>query len=247
MKIELIDESNIVQMRKSVDFHSVNDSIALVENGSIEFETSGERFVIEQFEAMHLKKSNNYRRILEQPVKIHYLSYRSNPPIFNDSKIVFKDKQKIRSIIETINEIDNHPELDKYACKTAMLWNIYIQYAIENEDKAEVFEYNEIVSNAKNKMDCFFDQKLNLSELADNANLSYVQFYRHFKNSTGMSPNEYLISVRMKRAASMLTQTKLPIKTIAVQCGFSDEFYFSKAFKKYYTFSPSDYRKIISP
>jgi len=47
----------------------------------------------------------------------------------------------------------------------------------------------------------------------------------------------------MHRAKQLLKSTREPVQFIAYSVGFSDPLYFSKAFKKYFGFSPSSFRE----
>ena len=63
-----------------------------------------------------------------------------------------------------------------------------------------------------------------------------------FKKVTGYSPIDYLLQVRLSKAADLLLKTEDPISEIAQECGFPDSNYFSRQFKKKYNLSPRDYR-----
>ena len=63
-----------------------------------------------------------------------------------------------------------------------------------------------------------------------------------FKDFHKISPKEYLLEVRMKRAKELLETTDQPIKIIAYSVGYLDPLHFSKAFRQYYDCSPSQYR-----
>ena len=64
-----------------------------------------------------------------------------------------------------------------------------------------------------------------------------------FKKVTGYSPIDYLLHVRLNRAAELLLKTASPVSEIAAECGFSDSNYFSRQFRKNYGLSPRDYRR----
>ena len=59
-----------------------------------------------------------------------------------------------------------------------------------------------------------------------------------------MSPQEYLITIRMRRAADLLTRSNDPIRSISAECGYDDALAFSKVFKSRFGQNPSDYRLI---
>lgn len=66
-----------------------------------------------------------------------------------------------------------------------------------------------------------------------------------FKKEYGTSAMDYLNNVRIQNASFMLTNTGLPIATVAERTGFSDEAYFSRAFKKATGKSPSEFRRSL--
>lgn len=79
----------------------------------------------------------------------------------------------------------------------------------------------------------FMCQKLLLSR-------SYV--YNLFKNEFSLSPQQYLLKIRMEDAKSQLKNSNNTIQQISASVGYLDEFTFSKAFKRYSSFSPKIYR-----
>ena len=64
-----------------------------------------------------------------------------------------------------------------------------------------------------------------------------------FKEVTGSPPVEYLLHVRMTKAAEKLLNGQEQISEIAAACGFTDSNYFSRQFKKHFRCSPLQYRK----
>jgi AraC-like DNA-binding protein len=84
---------------------------------------------------------------------------------------------------------------------------------------------------------------ITIAELARLANMSQTRFHVAFKNIMSLSPYEYLIRQRLKKAQRMLWMTKLPISDISAKCGYEDQFFFSKLFKKHIGVTPSLYRQ----
>lgn len=58
-----------------------------------------------------------------------------------------------------------------------------------------------------------------------------------------MSPQEFLMNFRMKRAGDLLIKSPNTITTIAISVGYRDSLTFSKAFKKFYSVSPTIFRE----
>jgi len=84
---------------------------------------------------------------------------------------------------------------------------------------------------------------IDISEYAAECNISTSRFLHLFKESTGTSPQNYIISIRIKKACELLENTDLSILKVAEQVGICDQNYFSRLFKKHMGISPSEYRK----
>jgi AraC-like DNA-binding protein len=85
--------------------------------------------------------------------------------------------------------------------------------------------------------------KINLPALAYSAGMSPFHFARTFRKSTGQTPGEYLRRRRMEHVRSLILSTPLPLRIIAKQNGFSDEYVLSKTFKKVMGVTPGSLRK----
>lgn len=71
-------------------------------------------------------------------------------------------------------------------------------------------------------------------------NVSYLN--RKFKSEVGISPHQYLLQQRIKRARKMLAQTTIDIASIAVETGFSDQSHLTRCFSKEVGLPPLKYR-----
>lgn len=72
--------------------------------------------------------------------------------------------------------------------------------------------------------------------------MSYITFYRRFKQATGITPREFAIQIRLARAENFLASTELSIKEIANRLGYHSTGHFSQEFKKARGKSPSLWR-----
>jgi AraC-like DNA-binding protein len=89
-------------------------------------------------------------------------------------------------------------------------------------------------------------EQLKVATLAALVNLSRSHYTTLFRRVTGYSPLNYLNHLRMQQAVQLLNGTDLPIKRISEQLGFSEQFYFSRAFAKMHNHSPSEHRRRYS-
>jgi len=84
-------------------------------------------------------------------------------------------------------------------------------------------------------------EKLTLASLSYYSGMSVSHFTRVFRQETGLSPIDYLIEMRLDVACRLLLSNTIPLKQIALDCGFSSQAHFSSSFQKRYKMSPSEY------
>lgn len=87
---------------------------------------------------------------------------------------------------------------------------------------------------------------LSIDEVAEAAGCSRSKLYELFKQSTGMTPNDYWQRLRIEQAYERVVRTNEPITKIALDCGFNTSQYFCTVFRKYWGLSPRECRNVIS-
>src|SRR5699024_6414876 len=85
------------------------------------------------------------------------------------------------------------------------------------------------------------DVNLSSQQIGMELNIPYRVVLNEFKAKTGFSVNEYIMSVRMKKAVNLLKNTDYSVKVISSMVGIENDTYFYKAFRKYYGCSPRKY------
>ena len=86
----------------------------------------------------------------------------------------------------------------------------------------------------------YSNPEFSMDDMADSLNMSRSNFYRKIKALSGMSPNDYLKTLRMNRAAELI-MGGTRISEVAVQVGFTSSSYFAKCFKAQYGVLPKEY------
>ncbi|MGI6008381.1 MAG: helix-turn-helix transcriptional regulator [Ruminococcus sp.] len=87
-----------------------------------------------------------------------------------------------------------------------------------------------------------YPRRIKISDLADYIGVDRSYLTKSFREQYHMSPQEYLISLRMDRALFLLENTLKSVTDIAYEVGYTDALAFSKAFKHRFGVSPSDHR-----
>ena len=76
--------------------------------------------------------------------------------------------------------------------------------------------------------------------------ISRTVFFRKMKAMLGISPVDFIIDIRMKRAVQLIQSGITSVSEVSYSCGFSDPNYFGKCFKKHTGLSPSEYKKQLN-
>ncbi|MCI8743070.1 MAG: AraC family transcriptional regulator [Lachnospiraceae bacterium] len=102
--------------------------------------------------------------------------------------------------------------------------NLYIRRAME-------FIHNNYFNNIR------------VTDIARYVCIDRSYLYTLFRRILDQSPQDYLTTYRLTRAAELLTVTDLPVAGVALSCGYQDPLVFGKAFKAKNGLTPSQYRK----
>ncbi|GGG65377.1 hypothetical protein GCM10010918_19480 [Paenibacillus radicis (ex Gao et al. 2016)] len=87
-----------------------------------------------------------------------------------------------------------------------------------------------------------YAEAITLESLSESLNYSVAHLSSYFKSRTGLSPIDYLIKIRMNKAAMLLIETDANLREIAIGVGYQDPFYLGRMFKKHKGVSPTRYR-----
>lgn len=90
------------------------------------------------------------------------------------------------------------------------------------------------------------DESLNVEKLAEVACVSVSSLFKKMKATIGVSPNEFILISRLKKATDLLKDENLSIEEVSIMVGFRSHAYFSTCFKKQFGVSPRVYREKIN-
>ena len=101
----------------------------------------------------------------------------------------------------------------------------------------------EKLRNAIVRMERHLENPLPLGEIAKGVGLSQRHLERLFKAHTGVTAVQYYLHSRLDRARGLVTQTEMPLMSVAVACGFSSQEYFARAYRRHFGLQPSRDRR----
>jgi AraC family transcriptional regulator len=102
------------------------------------------------------------------------------------------------------------------------------------------------IMQAVRQIEASAHETLSLQKLAEGVGLSRSHFLRQFHRITAMTPYQFVLHMRLRRAALQLEISKKPVTTIAFDQGFGDLSTFVAQFKRCFGLSPAHYRRKVT-
>jgi AraC-like DNA-binding protein len=121
-----------------------------------------------------------------------------------------------------------------------LLGIVYASVLLSNQ---KMSRKEEIIDQIRTEIHKNWNKDIDFEEIATRANLSYIWFRKTFKEILGTSPNQYHLTLKLRKAEQLIQDTNLTLEEIAYQSGFESKFYFSRIFKKKMNYNASDIRK----
>lgn len=235
-------------------------------NGRIEKIASGEYFFVDH------KITHSYEQISDEPLfVINFLFY----PEFLDRTLVgkrtFDDILNcflLKFSYKTLKEpVTGKAFFDKNDIIRDAVQNIMYEYENKNYGYLEwircqfvkilitamrdigkindIPEQNALISSITNHVKQHYNEKLKLSDIANELNYSVGYLSAYFSKTTGMQFSEYLQQIRIEHACRLLENTKMSVSEISQAVGINDTKFFYKTFKKHLNCTPNKFRSLL--
>ncbi|MDK0761907.1 AraC family transcriptional regulator [Clostridium perfringens] len=233
-----------------------NAVIHYVTKGYGTFKFNGKVYTLKQGDIFILLKGMQveYVASIDDPWEYYWIGfsgsnaneYLNRTSITNSCVANCKENSKIPQIILNMCEISKTYNPSK-SDDILLLKELYSLLYTLIEEFPKPFEYKDkelhtYIQDALNFINSNYMHSITVQEIADYVNLSRSYLYKMFIKNLGISPQRYLINLRMYKATLLLKSTKLPIGEVASSVGYSDSLLFSKTFSKHFSMSPLNYR-----
>lgn len=158
------------------------------------------------------------------------------PPVSLEPVISCKAAGAIFEKMKRCEAFDN----GKSAFLSGMLWQL-VGTLLENDNLSS--GCSGYVEKAISYMNTEYTRGITVSEIAGALNLNRSYFSTLFKNQLGVTPQEYLLNLRLEKAVEIMTEHGGTPTLAALSTGYTDIYQFSKVFKAKYGVSPREYIK----
>ena len=112
----------------------------------------------------------------------------------------------------------------------------------EDVNEAQGKSTHHIVRRVKEIVGARLQEEVSLHDIAEEVQYSYTHLSALFKNETGQTFSDYLMSVRIQKAKQLLKETNLKIYEVGTLCGYPNSKYFMAIFKEMVGITPSQFR-----
>ena len=103
----------------------------------------------------------------------------------------------------------------------------------------------ERLKRVRDYIETHLNDRLTLADLAGVACLSIYHFSRSFKQAVGAGPQRYVMRQRIERAKTLLRRTNLPLASIALEVGFTDQSHLTSIFRRETGITPGRFRAAL--
>lgn len=174
----------------------------------------------------------------DEMIVVHFesLDYRT----YEIEYFISSNPEKMKILFEKMFDEWNEKAVGyKYRC-TALFYEILRECYVQN------FVLDEKNSKIQNSVDYllsnFKKPEITVGEIARQSFVSEVYFRKIFKKEYGISPQKYIVSLRIQNAKALIDAGYFSLQEVAYLSGYSDYKYFSVEFKRVVGVSPSEYK-----
>ena len=181
----------------------------------------------------------DYTRVatVDEMIVVHFDTINYNTK--NIEYFIPNDPAVLSKLFKEIFDAWNKKELGyKFKC-SAILCEIFAECYTQNYVSKS--QNSKIRNSVEYLLKNYKKSDLTIREIADKSFMSEVYFRKLFKEEFGVSPQKYIIDLRIQNAVGLISAGYYSIEEVAYMSGYNDYKYFSVEFKKIMGVSPSKY------
>lgn len=236
----------IATKRFSVSCRKIN-SFILRTSGCVRYKFSDHSIDVHPGEIIFLPKGSSYEFIslVDEPCGYIVVHFDADLTEATPSAYPFDHFQEAEEFINNLTHLWKFGgQQEHYKCYS-IFYNLlaYIEN-LENQTYEYTKKFNIISPAVSYLKEHIYDCNLKIETLYELCGISGTYFRKIFQSNYAMSPQKYILGKRLSHAKSIIDNGDLDsVSEIAAAVGYNDPLYFSRAFKKAYGVSPSQYAK----
>lgn len=231
---------------KSISSRSY-DSISIRLRGSGKFETKNEIFNIKKGDILYIPKNAEYLQTTsgEDIISVHFINYSYS----KNSKIEYISVEDSAFLEDTFRQMydvwKEKKQGHRYLCMS-LLYNLL--YFLNCQETSHIIDSVTHDSKMNTVMDYIHSNyrsgNIDVSSLADMCAISETYFRKLFKKIHGVSPQQYIINLKLEFASHLLGSGLYTVSEVSQKSGFYDTKYFSRIFKTRFGITPKKYQSL---
>lgn len=148
--------------------------------------------------------------------------------------------KSVVSLLDMLNE-EYVNSNNKYVIK-GLLYTILGKLDTGFTLKSSSYSYNNTIQNLLRYIESHYHENITLQSMAKDLGFSRFYLSRIFANKIGYQFNDYINRLRINMAQKLLSETDMPVLSIALECGFESQRNFNRIFKEYTSSTPTEFR-----
>lgn len=228
--------------------------ITVVKSGKGTFESRGSFYKVSKHDALltHPNELTILTADAKNPLELCFFAFSGSVAAdllqrtaFKDGSVsvTLKDDSLAKKILDATAYMNNHTYNEFQTFK--FLFDFISYFDFQNSLPQNRRESNapKYVTEIKKYIQANYIQPIKISDIANKLNINRSHLYRIFKSEMGIGVEDYIISIRINHAKSLLKDTELSVNTIATLVGYKNYTTFFKMFKQTVGITPLEYRK----
>lgn len=257
---EMLPDSNyhsMQHMHEEIEIMTVIDGSITYNINSTEVVVNKGQTIFINSNRMHVSYLKNSPNCKFYVLVVHPFVYSSNPTLYNrycrnilennEIDYLIFDNPLFETILSRMKQIEDQKD-DTY--QLSLVADSYHVLSLLYE-KAEENYLNKMPENENiyllNKMTSYiynhYSEKISLKDIAEYGHVSTSKCSRMFNQYMNHSPIDFLNLYRLEVSSDLLRNTNESINNISMICGFDQQSYYTRMFKKEYGCTPGEYRK----
>ena len=217
------------------------DSIGMRLKGNGEFISKNSCTKVNEGSIVYIPKNADYTQKTkgETVIAVHFINYSDFKPK-NIECLTVDDTRYAAELFNQMYDIWKEKKKGyRYLCLSLFYELLYFMEHQNVSSKSTPLNYEAEISKAMDYIHSNYrNGNIKVSELSQMCSLSETYFRKIFKKFSGVSPQQYIMDLKLEFAFHLLGSNLYTVSEVAHKSGFEDTKYFSRVFKKKYSLSP---------